>query len=63
MYQMIGQPKPTVDRRFEIEFLAGMEVFSFTFGECSVRNQLRRLATVSGSAATSLLAGKCQRTF
>jgi thiol-disulfide isomerase/thioredoxin len=33
MYQLIRQPKPIVDRVFEIEFLdAGIEAFSFTFG-------------------------------
>jgi hypothetical protein len=33
MYQLIRQPEPTVDRRFEIEFLdAGVEAFVFTFG-------------------------------
>lgn len=33
MYQLIRQPKPIADQRFEIEFLdAGVEVFSFTFG-------------------------------
>jgi thiol-disulfide isomerase/thioredoxin len=33
MYQLIQQPKPIVDRRFEIEFLdPGLEAFSFTFG-------------------------------
>ena len=33
MYQLIRQPKPIVDRRFEIEFLgAGAEAFAFTFG-------------------------------
>ena len=33
MYQLIRQPKPIRDRRFEIEFLdAGAEVFCFTFG-------------------------------
>jgi hypothetical protein len=33
MYQLIRQPKPIVDRRFEIEFLdPGVEAFSFTFG-------------------------------
>ena len=33
MYQLIRQPKPIVDRQFEIEFLdPGVEVFSFTFG-------------------------------
>ena len=33
MYQLIRQPKPVVDRRFEIEFLdAGAEAFCFTFG-------------------------------
>jgi hypothetical protein len=30
---MIRQPKPVIDRQFEIEFLdAGVEVFAFTFG-------------------------------
>ena len=33
MYQLIRQPKPIVDRQFEIEFLdAGAAAFSFTFG-------------------------------
>ena len=33
MYQLIRQPKPIVDRQFEIEFLdAGVEVYSVTFG-------------------------------
>jgi thioredoxin family protein len=33
MYQLIRQPKPIVDRQFEIEFLdAGVEAFCFTFG-------------------------------
>jgi len=33
LYQLIRQPKPIVDRRFEIEFLdPGVEAFSFTFG-------------------------------
>lgn len=33
MYQLIRQPKPIVDRRFEIEFLdSGVEAFCFTFG-------------------------------
>jgi len=33
LYQLIRQPKPIVDRQFEIEFLdSGVEVFSFTFG-------------------------------
>ncbi len=33
MYQLIRQPKPIVDRQFEIEFLErGVEAFSFTFG-------------------------------
>ena len=33
MYQLIRQPKPIVDRRFEIEFPdAGVEAFCFTFG-------------------------------
>jgi thiol-disulfide isomerase/thioredoxin len=33
MYQLIRQPKPIVDREFEIEFLdPGIEAFSFTFG-------------------------------
>ena len=32
LYQLIRQPKPIVDRQFEIEFLdAGVEAFSFTF--------------------------------
>ena len=33
MYQLIRQPPPIGDRRFEIEFLdAGVEAFVFTFG-------------------------------
>lgn len=33
MYQLIRQPQPITDRRFEIEFLdAGVEAFAFTFG-------------------------------
>jgi thiol-disulfide isomerase/thioredoxin len=33
MYQLIRQPKPIVDRMFEIQFLGpGVEAFSFTFG-------------------------------
>ena len=33
LYQLIRQPKPIVDRQFEIEFLGpGVEVFAFTFG-------------------------------
>jgi thioredoxin family protein len=33
MHQLIRQPKPIVDRTFEIEFLdKGVEAFSFTFG-------------------------------
>jgi thiol-disulfide isomerase/thioredoxin len=33
MYQLIRQPKPIVDRQFEIEFLdPGVETFAFTFG-------------------------------
>jgi hypothetical protein len=33
MYQLIRQPKPIVDRQFEIEFIdSGVEAFSFTFG-------------------------------
>ena len=33
MYQLIRQPKPIVDRQFEIEFLdAGVEAYVFTFG-------------------------------
>jgi len=33
MYQLIRQPKPIVDRQFEVEFLdPGVEAFSFTFG-------------------------------
>jgi len=32
-YQLIRQPKPIADRRFEIEFLdTGVEAFDFTFG-------------------------------
>ena len=33
LYQLIRQPRPIVDRTFEIEFLdAGVETFAFTFG-------------------------------
>jgi hypothetical protein len=33
LYQLIRQPKPVTERRFEIEFLdAGAEAFAFTFG-------------------------------
>ena len=33
LYQLIRQPKPISDRRFEIEFVdAGVEAFAFTFG-------------------------------
>jgi thiol-disulfide isomerase/thioredoxin len=33
MYQLVRQPKPIVDRQFEIEFLdPGVQAFSFTFG-------------------------------
>ena len=33
LYQLIRQPKPIVDRQFEIEFLdAGVATFAFTFG-------------------------------
>jgi hypothetical protein len=33
LYQLIRQPKPIVDRQFEIEFLRpGVEAFAFTFG-------------------------------
>jgi thiol-disulfide isomerase/thioredoxin len=33
MYQLVRQPKPIADRRFEIEFQdAGLEAFVFTFG-------------------------------
>jgi hypothetical protein len=33
LYQLIRQPQPITDRRFEIEFLdPGVEVFAFTFG-------------------------------
>jgi thiol-disulfide isomerase/thioredoxin len=33
MYQLIRQPKPIVDRQFEIEFIdPGVETFAFTFG-------------------------------
>jgi hypothetical protein len=33
MYQLLRQPKPIVDRRFDIEFLdPGVETFAFTFG-------------------------------
>jgi thiol-disulfide isomerase/thioredoxin len=33
LYQLIRQPKPIVDRQFEIEFLdSGVEAFAFTFG-------------------------------
>lgn len=33
LYQLIRQPKPVADRRFEIEFIdPGIEAFAFTFG-------------------------------
>jgi hypothetical protein len=33
LYQLIRQPKPIVDRTFEMEFLdAGVATFAFTFG-------------------------------
>ena len=33
LYQLIRQPKPVIDRQFEIEFLdSGVEAFAFTFG-------------------------------
>ena len=33
LYQLIRQPKPIVDRQFEIEFLdAGVATFAITFG-------------------------------
>ncbi|MGH9146984.1 MAG: hypothetical protein ACRD1Q_09760 [Vicinamibacterales bacterium] len=33
LYQLVRQPRPILDRRFEIEFLdAGIETFAFTFG-------------------------------
>ena len=33
LYQLIRQPKPIVDRQFEIEFLdPGVETLAFTFG-------------------------------
>jgi hypothetical protein len=33
MYHLIRQPKPIMDRRFEIEFLdPGVDAYSFTFG-------------------------------
>ena len=33
LYQLIRQPKPIVDRQFEIEFLdGGVEAYAFTFG-------------------------------
>ena len=33
LYQLIRQPRPIVDRQFEIEFLdPGVEAFAFTFG-------------------------------
>jgi thiol-disulfide isomerase/thioredoxin len=33
LYQLIRQPRPIVDRQFEIEFLeSGVEAFAFTFG-------------------------------
>ena len=33
LYQLVRQPRPIVDRTFEIEFLdAGAEAFAFTFG-------------------------------
>ena len=33
LYQLVRQPKPIVDRQFDIEFFyAGVETFAFTFG-------------------------------
>lgn len=32
LYQLVRQPGPIVDRTVEIEFLGGVEAFSFTFG-------------------------------
>jgi hypothetical protein len=33
LYQLIRQPRPIIERHFEIEFLdAGVEIFAFTFG-------------------------------
>ena len=33
LYQLIRQPGPIADRRFDIEFLdSGVEAFAFTFG-------------------------------
>jgi hypothetical protein len=33
LHQLIRQPKPIIDRTFEIEFLdPGVEAFAFTFG-------------------------------
>lgn len=33
LYQLIRQPNPIVDRKFEIEFLdSGLEAFAFNFG-------------------------------
>jgi hypothetical protein len=33
LYQLIRQPRPIADRRFEIEFLdSGVQAFAFTFG-------------------------------
>ena len=33
LYQLVRQPKPIVDRLFEIEFFdPGVEAFAFTFG-------------------------------
>jgi hypothetical protein len=33
LHQLIRQPKPVIDRQFEIEFLdSGVEAFAFTFG-------------------------------
>jgi Thioredoxin like C-terminal domain len=33
LYQLIRQPKPISERRFEIEFLdSGLEAFALTFG-------------------------------
>src|SRR5258706_14006693 len=40
LYQLIRQPKPIADRRFEIEFLgSGVQAFAFTFGCSSAHNQ------------------------
>ena len=42
LYQLIRQPKPIADRRFEIECLdSGVVTFPFTFGSRLAINQLR----------------------